>query len=124
MNSGKAVSQLSALAHDTRLAILRLLVRHGRDGLPAGEIGRHTGLPASRLSFHLSAMENAGLIRSRRESRNVIYAVRYASIRDLFGYLMEDCCGSHPKVCEGLGPGLDRTAAIGGYRSALISDGS
>lgn len=102
MNSGKAAAQLSALANETRLDILRLLVPRGRDGLPAGEIGRETDLPASRLSFHLSALENAGLIWSRRESRNVIYAVQYPAIRKLFGYLMNDCCGAHPKVCGGL----------------------
>ena len=98
MNTGKAVTQLQALAHETRLDILRLLMPLGRKGLPAGAIGEAVALPASRLSFHLSAMESAGLLWSRRESRNVIYAVHYPSVRKLFGFLMHDCCGRHPEV--------------------------
>ena len=80
MERSKVLSALSALAHESRLDLVRLLVPRGKEGLPAGEIARALGLSASRLSFHLAALEQAGLIRSRKVSRNVIYSVDLAGI--------------------------------------------
>ncbi|MDT8856243.1 metalloregulator ArsR/SmtB family transcription factor [Paracoccaceae bacterium Fryx2] len=98
MEQSKVLDALSALAHAARLDILRLLMAQGADGLPAGQIGQHLALPASRLSFHLAALEQAGLIRSRRSARNVIYAVDLAALGGMMSYLMNDCCLAHPEV--------------------------
>jgi len=98
MERSKVLAALSALAHEARLDLLRLLMPTGTDGLSAGDIGRSLGLQASRLSFHLSALENAGLIRSRRVARNVIYTVDMAGIGGTIAYLLNDCCGDHPEV--------------------------
>jgi arsenate reductase len=49
-------------------------------------------LPASTLSTHLSALDNAGLVASTRHSRSVVYTVEMASMRGLLGFLLEDCC--------------------------------
>jgi len=98
MERSKVLSALSALAHDSRLDLVRLLMPHGDQGLAAGEIARELGLSASRLSFHLSAMEQAGLIRSRRVARNVIYSVDAAGIGQTIGYVLNDCCLGHPDV--------------------------
>lgn len=98
MERSKVLSALSALAHEARLDLVRLLIGHGAEGLAAGEIGRRLGLPASRLSFHLSALEQAGLIRSRRVSRNVIYTADLAGIGGVMSYLLADCCLDHPEV--------------------------
>ena len=98
MERSKVLTALSALAHEARLDLLRLLMPTGDTGLPAGDIGRVLGLQASRLSFHLSALENAGLIRSRRVARNVIYSVDMAGIGGTIAYLLNDCCGDHPEV--------------------------
>lgn len=98
MEQSKVLTALSALAHAARLDLLRLLMPLGDEGLPAGQIGRALGLPASRLSFHLAAMEQAGLIRSRRVARNVIYSADAAQIGQTIGYLLNHSCCGHPTV--------------------------
>jgi DNA-binding transcriptional ArsR family regulator len=98
MERSKALAALSALAHETRLDLIRLLVPQGDTGMPAGQIAQALGLSAPRLSFHLSAMEQAGLIRSRRVARNVIYSVDARGIGSTIAYLLNDCCCDHPEV--------------------------
>ena len=99
MTDAEAVDALGALAHDHRLKLFRLLVREGAPGLSAGEIARSLDVAPSALSFHLSALERAGLLVSRRAGRNVIYAVAVESVRGLIGFLTEDCCGGRPELC-------------------------
>jgi DNA-binding transcriptional ArsR family regulator len=102
METSDAVKALSALAQDSRLAVFRLLVRQGPEGLPAGEIGEKLGIPATTLSFHLSQLSHAGLVLSKREGRSILYAAHYDRMQDLLGFLMENCCeasgGCGPKV--------------------------
>ena len=98
MERSKVLAALSALANDKRLELVRLLMPQGKAGLSAGEIGQHLGLGASRLSFHLAALEQAGLIRSRRASRNVFYAADLGGLGQTIGYLMRDCCMDHPEI--------------------------
>ena len=98
MERSKVLAALSALANDSRLELVRLLMPHGEAGMSAGEIGKKLGLGASLLSFHLAALEQAGLLRSRRASRNVIYAIDLAGLGGTIGYLVRDCCVSHPSV--------------------------
>jgi DNA-binding transcriptional ArsR family regulator len=88
-----AVTALSALAQEHRLALFRLLVQAGPDGLPAGAIAEKLGVPASSLSFHLSHLNRAGLVSQTRQGRSLIYAADYAGMNALLGYLMENCCG-------------------------------
>ena len=87
------VDALSALAHDTRLKIFRLLVEAGPEGLAAGSIGETLDLPPATLSFHLSHLARAGLARSRQEGRFVIYSADFESMNELVGFLTENCCG-------------------------------
>ena len=94
-----AVEALSALAHASRLAVFRLLVRAGPDGMPAGEIAREIGALPNTLSTHLTILGHAGLIQSRREGRSVIYSADYQGMRALLGFLMEDCCAGRPEIC-------------------------
>ena len=94
MHQTQALACLSALSHHTRLAVVRLLVGAGPAGLPAGVIGARLEAPASRLSFHLTALEQAGLIGATRNGRQVIYAIRREALGGLIGYLVNDCaCG-------------------------------
>jgi DNA-binding transcriptional ArsR family regulator len=95
----QAVAALSALAHDSRLSVFRLLVRTGPDGMPAGEIAREIGARPNTLSTHLAILGHAGLVQSRREGRSIIYSADYAGMRALLGYLMDDCCGGRPEIC-------------------------
>ncbi|NNG03179.1 MAG: helix-turn-helix transcriptional regulator [Inquilinus sp.] len=107
MDENEAIGGLAALAHAHRLAIFRLLVREGPAGLPAGRIGEALAIAPSALSFHLAALDHAGLLRSWRDGRNVFYAVEVAAMRRLLGFLTEDCCRGRPELC-GDPAGLDR----------------
>ena len=98
MEKAKALAALAALANDARLDLVRLLMPKGDQGLAAGEIGRALGLSASRLSFHLAALEQAGLIRSRKLARNVFYSVDAGGMGATIAFLLNDCCMEHPEV--------------------------
>src|SRR6476619_4998723 len=104
MDSGTAVSALGALAQEHRLALFRLLVQAGEEGMPAGAIAGALGVPNSSLSFHLAQLSKAGLVRQERRHRSIIYRTDYAAMNDLVGYLMENCCG-------GAGCGADALCA-------------
>ncbi|MFP5328737.1 MAG: ArsR/SmtB family transcription factor [Alphaproteobacteria bacterium] len=93
MDSSAVVRALGALAQEHRLALFRLLVQAGEQGMPAGAIAEALGVPNSSLSFHLAALTKAGLIRQERQSRSLIYSADYAAMTELVGYLMENCCG-------------------------------
>jgi DNA-binding transcriptional ArsR family regulator len=97
-----AVEALSALAHGHRLAVFRLLVRAGADGMPAGDIAREVGALPNTLSTHLTILGHAGLVRSRREGRSIIYSADYDGMRALLGFLMDDCCAGRPEICAPL----------------------
>ena len=93
-----AVLALSALAHESRLQVHRLLVQAGEDGLSAGVIAEQLGMPASSLSFHLAHMQEAEMVTQRREGRSLIYAVNFECMDALMAYLAENCCkGVVPK---------------------------
>lgn len=98
MTRAAALTALQALAHGARLDLVRLLMPKGTAGLAAGDIGRALGLSASRLSFHLSTLEQAGLIRARKEGRHVFYSVDAAGMGQTIAFLMNDCCRDHPEV--------------------------
>ena len=86
------IRSLAALAHGTRLALFRELVRKGGKGESAGELARRLEIPPQTLSFHLKEMTNAGLLGARREGRHVYYAVDFDHARRLIGYLSDSCC--------------------------------
>ncbi len=95
-----AVDALSALAHESRLAIFRLLVPEGPDGLPAGEIGKRLGIAANALSFHLTRLRTAGLVSVRRNGQQMIYAAAYDGMQRLMGFLTENCCQLDTRGCS------------------------
>ena len=98
-----ALSALAALAHEHRLAIYRLLVKYGAEGLPAGVIAEHLALAPSSLTFHLQHLTRAGLLTQRRMSRQIFYATDFAAMNSLIGYLTEECCSADGASCA---PGL------------------
>ena len=99
METKQVIEALSALAQETRLAIYRLLVARGPQGMGAGEIAEALSVPASSLSFHLAHLSRAGLLTQRRASRSLIYAVDFAGMNALMGYLTENCCGGDLSQC-------------------------
>ena len=102
METADAAQGFAALAQATRLDLVRLLIAQGASGLPAGGIASRLGVPSSTLSFHLGALEQAGLVQSTRQGRQMIYAVRFKGLRDLLAFLTETCCGSRPELCGDL----------------------
>lgn len=101
MDEQQALDGFSALAQETRLRIVRLLVKAGADGVASGAIAVALGdCSASRVSFHLNHLENSGLIRSRREGRSIIYSAIFPALSDLVAFLMRDCCEGHCEVCD------------------------
>lgn len=99
MEIKSAVTALSALAQETRLAAYRILVATGEGGLPAGEIAARLGVPPATLSFHLKELAHAGLVTSRTEGRFVIYVADYAVMTGLIRFLSEECCAGQPEQC-------------------------
>src|SRR5262245_31908716 len=98
MEANDAVAALAALAHEHRLAVFGLVMQAGPGGLPAGEIAEKAGLVPSTLSFHLAALERAGLLSATRRQRHILYAVNVARTRDLIEFLTRDCCGGRPEI--------------------------
>lgn len=93
MNAHQAVAALAALAHEYRLAVYRMLVEAGPEGLNAGTIAARLKLAPSSLTFHLQQLHRAGLITQERNSRQLIYAADFSAMNGLVGYLTENCCG-------------------------------
>lgn len=102
MEMTKALSGLSALAQQSRLAVFRLLVKTGPGGMAAGDIARTLHLAPNTLSAQLLVLSNARLVRARREGRSIIYAADFDAMSALLIFLTEDCCGGRPEVCAPL----------------------
>ncbi len=99
MEQQEAISALGALAQEDRLAAFRLLMATGSNGLPSGTIAERLDIQPTRMSFHLTTLDRAGLLTTRREGRHIHYAVDHDRMRHLLTFLMEDCCGNNPAVC-------------------------
>jgi len=111
MEIKSAVASLSALAHEGRLAVFRLLVQAGESGLAAGEIARRLDVLPNSLSANLNILSHAGLVASRREGRSIIYTANYDTMRGLLAFLVEDCCGGAPEICAPLAAVASRACA-------------
>lgn len=98
MKEQAALAMLGALSQETRLHIVRYLVRCGEDGASAGEVGAHVDATSSRASFHLSALEQAGVISSSRQSRKIIYKANFRDLGGLVSFILNDCCDGHPDI--------------------------
>ena len=101
MDLPQTVQALAALAHETRLALYRILVERGPDGLPAGVIAARLDVPPSSLTFHVQHLHRAGLVTQRRVGRQLIYAADYTAMNGLIATLTENCCGrgAEEKCC-------------------------
>lgn len=111
MNMDRTVLALSALAQETRLAVFRLLVKEGPEGLPAGRVAERLAVTPATLSFHLAQLERAGLLSSQRHSRQIVYRVDLEGTRRLLAFLTEDCCQGRPELCAGLETDVASSAA-------------
>ena len=100
LSEAHAISALAALAQPTRLAIFRLLVKHEPIGVTAGVIAETIGAPHNTLSTHLAILVRAGLLRSSREGRTIIYRSDVEGMRSVIAFLVNDCCDGHPELCN------------------------
>ena len=99
MKAKQAVEALSALAHEHRLSVYRMLVEAGPAGLNAGTIASRLKIPPSSLTFHIQNLHRAGLVTQERRSRELIYAADFDSMNGLVGYLTENCCAGSGSSC-------------------------
>jgi ArsR family transcriptional regulator len=102
METSLVITALGALAQRTRLDVFRLLVRHELAGLAAGEIARQLDVPQNTMSAHLGILARAGLVRSQRHSRSIVYRADLDGLRALTLFLVKDCCGGDAQLCEPL----------------------
>lgn len=102
MEHVSAVRAFAALAHEHRLTLYRLLVIAGPSGMTAGDLARGAGIGSTSLSFHIKELERAGLVRSWRTGRFIRSSVEVDAMRQLLGFLAEDCCQGRPELCGGL----------------------
>jgi ArsR family transcriptional regulator len=100
MKIDTAVSLLGALAQGSRLALFRLLVQKGPDGMAAGEIAERLGVAPNTLSFHLKELSSVGLLKSRQEGRFIYYAPDFKVMNGLLAYLTENCCADSKTAAE------------------------
>ncbi len=105
----QSLAALSALGQETRLDVFRLLVRAGGDGMLAGEIAQVLGVRQNTLSANLSVLTATGLIRNERQGRGIRYFADMTQMQRLLAFLMEDCCGGRPELCQ---PALDTLACL------------
>jgi ArsR family transcriptional regulator, arsenate/arsenite/antimonite-responsive transcriptional repressor len=99
METTDTVAALAALAQEHRLAIFRLLVQAGPEGLPAGQVAERLSLAPNTLTFHFDRLRLAGLVTVRREGRSMIYAAQFETMNALLGFLTENCCQGSPEEC-------------------------
>lgn len=102
MENKHVILALAALAQGTRLDVFRLLVAAEPEGLPAGEVARRLAVPHNTMSSHLGILSRAGLIRSERFSRSIVYRADLDALRGTVSFLLKDCCGGRPEICAPL----------------------
>ena len=107
MDRKYALAAFAALSQPTRLDVFRLLIRAGTAGMLSGEIGEQLNVRQNTMSANLAILLNAGLIRNERHGRTVRYFADFDGMRGLLGFLMEECCGGNPRLCQ---PVIDEIA--------------
>ena len=100
MKPAQVVKALAALAQPTRLAIYRLLVACGPEGMAAGQMAEKLKVSPATMSFHFKTLSHAGLLDSRQDGRFVYYAANFDVMNGLVGYLTENCCGGDMDACK------------------------
>ncbi|MDC7681746.1 metalloregulator ArsR/SmtB family transcription factor [Asticcacaulis sp. BYS171W] len=107
MDKNQSIAAFGALSQETRLDVIRLLIRAGTEGMAAGEIGDHLGVRQNTMSANLSVLAHAGLIKFVREGRSIRYFADFDGIKGLLTFLLRDCCGGRADLCQ---PLLDEIA--------------
>ena len=107
METKQAIEAFAALSQQTRLEALRILIKMGNKGILAGDLGDLMEVRQNTMSTNLSVLLNAGLVRNEREGRSIRYYADFDGLRGVLSFLMEDCCGGKPELCQ---PIIDKIA--------------
>ncbi|MEE9313959.1 MAG: metalloregulator ArsR/SmtB family transcription factor [Rhizobiaceae bacterium] len=107
MDNKQTTNAFSALSQELRLSVFRLLVQAGTKGMLSGEIGDALKVRQNTMSTNLSILLNAGLVRNERQGRSIRYFADFEAVRGILAFLMEDCCGGRPELCQ---PVIDEIA--------------
>jgi DNA-binding transcriptional ArsR family regulator len=118
MKDTDALAALAALSQENRLAVFRLLVQAGPDGLAAGHVAETLDIAPNALTFHFDRLRSAGLVTVRREGRSMIYAAQFAAMNALLAFLTENCCQGAPEKCA---PAFCKPAKAKPTRSKVIA---
>ncbi|MGO1120469.1 ArsR/SmtB family transcription factor [Rhodovibrionaceae bacterium A322] len=110
MDKSQTIAALSALAQETRLDVFRLLVTAGPEGLCAGDIADLLAVRQNTMSANLAVLSRAGLISCERQGRKLLYRAEMESMKGVLGFLLQDCCGGQPELCE---PLLEELSGLG-----------
>lgn len=110
METSLASGLLAALGHEARLAVFRLLVEAGPQGMSAGAIGERLDLAPATLSFHLAHLARAGLVSGQRRSRFIHYSARFDTMDQLIAFLTHNCCQGQPCMSHAATPTRPRKA--------------
>jgi DNA-binding transcriptional ArsR family regulator len=102
MNTSQAIDAFSALSHETRLTVFKLLIKEGEQGLSAGNIARQLDVQPSTLTAHLHILRRSGLLQSTRQQQKILYSASIQGTRDLLQFLTNECCQGHPEICADL----------------------
>jgi len=102
MEEYNVLAAFSALSQQTRLDVFRLLVKAGAEGILSGEIGDKLNVRQNTMSANLTVLLNAGLVVKERQGRTVRYFANFEAVRGLLAFLMEDCCGGNPELCQSI----------------------
>lgn len=112
MDTNEATEAFGALSHPGRVAIFRLLVAAGPEGLPAGVIAERMNQKQNTTSVNLSVLDRAGLVSGQRDGRQVVYRANFPAIGNLVAFLLDDCCGGRSEVCVPVAAILAQTTSL------------
>ena len=99
MDTNQAIEAFSALAHETRLAVFKLLIKKGEQGLSAGKIAKEINVQPSTLTAHLHILKRSGLLQSVRQQQKIFYSVNIQNTQELIQFLTQECCSGNPEIC-------------------------
>jgi DNA-binding transcriptional ArsR family regulator len=102
MDTSQAIDAFSALSHETRLTVFKLLLKEGEQGLSAGVIARQLDVQPSTLTSHLHILKRSGLLQSTRQQQKIVYSADIQGTRELLRFLTQECCQGQPEICADL----------------------
>jgi DNA-binding transcriptional ArsR family regulator len=91
LKSRHVLKALTSLSQESRLAVFKLLVKAGPEGIPSGEIAKKLEIPPATLSFHMNHLSNAKLVSSRKVGRSIIYSANFERMKGVLEYLLDRC---------------------------------